>query len=293
MGKLIMLTGQDPKAIQQQYETTSYLKIMQDTHDLYTVPNVSFPEWVLDRCDFKGQERVLDVGAGSGRYYNAIQTRFPNIQYHALDLFSNMLKVNHAERRIVADAVRLPFADASFDRVMANHMLYHLTDVEVGLTEMRRVLKPDGVLIAATNSAFSMPQFSELMRRGILLLSKPGTRMTQLPPAPQTTFALENGSVQMARHFYAVVRHDLPGELVFPEPEPALNYLQTWRSMREPQLPPEVLWDDLMLVIHDQINRIIRHFGHLSVEKISGVLIGTHSGGFIRQYEELRGKFHA
>lgn len=282
-----MFTGQDPDAVQRQYADANNLRIMQETHDLYTSPMVDFPGWVLDRCMLRGNERVLDVGAGSGRYYSAIMRRYPEIQYTAVDISPGMLTAHAADQKVAGDAAALPFPNASFDVVMANHMLYHVPDVDAGLKEMQRILKPGGILVAATNSAASMPQFSELMRRGILLLSKPGSSLVQLPPAPQMSFSLENGAQQLRHYFYAVVRHDLPGALVFPDPLPALRYLDTWRSMREPQLPLGVKWDDVMLVVRDQINRIIKHFGELAVEKVSGVLIASNSGGFIAEYQRI------
>ncbi|MDP1803965.1 MAG: class I SAM-dependent methyltransferase, partial [Acidimicrobiales bacterium] len=51
----------------------------------------------------------------------------------------------------VADLGSLPFDDASFDRVIANHMLYHLPDPAAGVAELARVVRPDGRVVAATN----------------------------------------------------------------------------------------------------------------------------------------------
>ncbi|MBK8026885.1 MAG: methyltransferase domain-containing protein [Chloroflexi bacterium] len=280
-----MVTGVDPEVVQKQYAAPAFLRIMQETHDQFTFPQVDFAGWVLERCQLRGNERILDIGAGPGRYYEAIRSRFPDIDYTALDNSPGMLTNHTGAYKVIAGAEALPFPTASFDVVMANHMLYHVPNVNVALVEMRRVVKQDGIVVAATNSATSMPQFVELLRRGILLMSKPGTPMTPLQP-PQINFSLENGAQQMAQHFFAVVRHDLPGTLVFPEPAPAMRYLETWRAMREPLLPLGVKWEDVMLVIRDQINRIIKHFGDLSVEKLSGVLIASNHGGFIREYRE-------
>lgn len=284
-----MLSSSDPKAVRRQYANDAPLRVRQETHEQYTVPKVNFPEWVLQRVEWRGDERVLDVGSGTGTYYDNLRQLWPDISYHAVDLSAGMLRVHPAKKSAAqADAQNLPFPDQYFDVVMANHMLYHVADIDRAVLEARRVLKPDGVLIAATNSLQSMPEFHALFRRGMLLLSSPGKVYSQPPLPAQTSFALENGTRILARYFFAVVRHDLPSTLVFPSIEPVMAYLESTRSIREPQLPETINWDDLMLVMRDQVSRVMSHFGELVVNKVTGVLIASNQGGFIHDFVELR-----
>jgi hypothetical protein len=87
-----------------------------------------------------------------------------------------------------------------------------------------------------------------------------------------------------------VVRHDLPGTLVFPSVEPVMAYLESTRSVREPQLPETIHWEDLMLVMREQVNRVMNHFGQLVVNKVTGVLIASNTGGFIREFAQVVGE---
>jgi demethylmenaquinone methyltransferase/2-methoxy-6-polyprenyl-1,4-benzoquinol methylase len=48
----------------------------------------------------------------------------------------------------VGDALRLPFRSSSFDLVTSGFLLRNLTDLKRGFVEMRRVLRPGGVLLA-------------------------------------------------------------------------------------------------------------------------------------------------
>lgn len=280
----------DPALVRRQYATDRNLRIRQEVHARYTVPVVQFPQWVLSRMVWRGDERILDVGCGTGSYYERLRDLLPDTHYTGIDIEPGMLDNHHARGAAsgtglaVGDARHMPFRDSSFDVVMANHMLYHVPDVTAVLDECRRVLKHDGVLIAATNSGDSMREFNALYRRAIMLLSSPGKVQSGSLSIPRSGFTLESGTILLGRHFYAVVRHDLPGALVFKSVEPVMEYLSTWRSMREPSLPPNVRWDDVMLIMREQFSRVIAHFGELVINKLSGALIASDRGGFIHDY---------
>jgi SAM-dependent methyltransferase len=244
---------------------------------------------VLSNLQWRGDERVLDVGCGAGLYYGAVKALGSGIEYFGLDFSPGMLQ-NHPGKSVLtlARAQNPPFDDDTFDVVMANHMIYHLPNIDHALTEFRRILKPHGVLIAATNSLQSMPELQVLMRRAILLLTRTGGSQIQPPAHPSELFALENGTRQLARHFYAVVRHDLPSRLVFPEIEPIMKYLESTRTLRESQLPEDVSWEDVMMIMEQQITHLVNHLGEMVVNKLTGVLVASDDGGFIHDFVKIR-----
>jgi SAM-dependent methyltransferase len=275
----------DQLALDQQFGTDDYLRVRQATHDLYSVPRIDFPEWALNRLDWRGDELILDVGSGSGIYAERLKTLAPDAHYLGLDQQIGMFARHTAQGSLtVGGAHELPFPDHTFDVVMANHMLYLVADVDEVLRELRRVMKPSGILMTATNSIQTMPEFGALYRRAVMLLSAPGSSYTPQPFSVAASYSLESAPAALHRHFYAVVRHDLPQALVFETAEPALAYLESLRSLREPRLPPDVRWDDVMMILREQIDRVIAHFGELLVNKVSGVLLATDEGGFISGY---------
>lgn len=279
----------DPKVVRQQYATDDMLRVRQEIHATYTVPKINFVEWAIHSMEWRGDERVLDVGCGVGTYQQVLQAKYPRIQYWGLDISPGMLMKHPAQDQVVlADAQQIPFADGLFDVVMANHMMYHLQDTDEAIVEFRRVLKPDGVVMVTTNSTQTMPELQVLMRRAILLLSRASGSQVQPPTPDSDLFALENGSRQLARHFYAIVRHDLPTKLVFPDIDPIMNYLESTRAMREPQLPPDVYWDDVMMVMRQQITHLVNHLGELVVNKLNGVIFASDRGGFIEEFIHYR-----
>lgn len=282
------MAEQHDDKMRKHYATDDNLRIRQETHDKYSVPDRSFAEWVLDRVPWRGGERLLDVGCGNGLYYKKMQNRGIQMDYVGLDLMDSMIR-NHplaedSDQLSLGDAQDLPFADNSFDLLMANHMMHHLPDMHSALDEFNRVLKPNGVLVVATNSMNTMPELQVLMRRAIVLLTRSGAATVRAPEMPTDRFALENGIRLLSNHFYAVVRHDLPSALVFPDVEPAMIYLESTRDLREPSLPPDVVWEDVMMIMRQQINQLIKHLGELVINKQAGVLIASDNGEFIGEF---------
>jgi SAM-dependent methyltransferase len=265
------------------YDDAEYLT-RYEIHEQYSVPQVDFREWVLRRIPWHGHELVLDVGCGPGLYASKLAEICPDATYYGLDFSSGMLSRHpHPRSLVLADVQGIPFASHSFDVVMANHMLYHVPDIEGAIQEIQRVLKPDGVLLAATNSVENMPQFRELYKRAILVLTTPG-KPYRLPLPNSYLFTLESGTRQLARHFHTVVRYDLPGAFVFREIEPVLAYLESTRSLREPQLPAGITWESVMLVVKEQIKNQLNYVGELVVNKLNGVLVATNREAFISDF---------
>jgi len=100
-------------------------------------------------------EIALDVGVGTGDLaFDLVAASDPTSRVIGVDLSEAMLALVRAraaasplgsrfEARI-ADAQRLPYPDVSFDRVVAGFAVRNFGDLEAGLREMRRVLRPGG-----------------------------------------------------------------------------------------------------------------------------------------------------
>jgi SAM-dependent methyltransferase len=96
--------------------------------------------------------RVLDVGSGYSIFF-LITTDWP-FEMTCCDLDSaameKMRGLVPGWEWVVADAVDLPWADASFDAVYAGEIIEHVADASAALVEWRRVLSPGGTLIIST-----------------------------------------------------------------------------------------------------------------------------------------------
>jgi SAM-dependent methyltransferase len=123
----------------------------------------------------------------------------------------------------VGDALSLPLRDATFDVVLAMHMLYYVPDRVSGLREMRRVCRPDGVTLVLTNAEAHLHELKEVVRAA-----------TELDlPSSMIAFKLENGEPELRQVYDDVERHDAASELVITEVEPVLDYVRSMRGFVE------------------------------------------------------------
>jgi ubiquinone/menaquinone biosynthesis C-methylase UbiE len=120
---------------------------------------------MLEAVDWRGVERVLDVGCGNGFLVNELAKRLTNGRAVGIDLWKtdaghqtphvarrNALLEGVAERVEIrnADARSMPFEDGTFDVIVSSLMLHHAggdDDRKRVLGEMVRVLRPGGTIL--------------------------------------------------------------------------------------------------------------------------------------------------
>lgn len=105
---------------------------------------------------FGAGKHVLEVGCGTGLVLERI-AKFAR-SARGVDISPNMLE--HARRRQldvqVASATELPFDDATFDVACSFKVLAHIREIERALTEMARVVRPGGYVIAEFYNPWSL-----------------------------------------------------------------------------------------------------------------------------------------
>lgn len=145
--------------------------------------------------------RVLEVGGGEGELAERVLKEL-EVEVVGVDQSDGMVEIQRAKGidARVGDVQALPFDDEEFDVAVAAWMLYHVPDLDLGLAELARVLKPGGRLVAVTNAVDHFQEFWDL-----------GQRATSLR---RFTFRTENGEEALLRHFATVERRDATGTIV-------------------------------------------------------------------------------
>jgi len=109
--------------------------------------------WLKKKMPLKPGAAVLEIGCGRGAGAKLIQKAFGPALLHAQDLDFEMIQKarrylgNEYRKGIslsVADSVRIPFKDRTFDAVFDFGVLHHVPDWQAALIEIERILKPGG-----------------------------------------------------------------------------------------------------------------------------------------------------
>lgn len=125
-----------------------------------------------------GEWRVLDVGCGDGINLVGLNRIVESQGWHA-SLYAtdyNPLRVERASRFSFVQEVRqaaiqnIPYPDGWFDALLCNHVLEHIRDDETALRELKRVLRPGGLMILGVpNEGCALARFrNHVLQRSIL-----------------------------------------------------------------------------------------------------------------------------
>ena len=192
------------------YQTADFLE--------YSRMFMILPEYeplVRQWCGVRDGIRVLDVGCGSG-YFARLLARGPeSVQVTGLDRDETFISyAREAAAReslpvdfLAGDALALPFSNASFDLVTSHTFFTCIPEAEKAMCEMKRVVRPGGVIASVTTMSFIHPAQSS---------GKYPEECTWYPPfrallkkfnlawmkiAPPTVYMAGVGTSQMPRFF--------------------------------------------------------------------------------------------
>jgi SAM-dependent methyltransferase len=211
----------------EQYRDDSRLARRADLHSKYGTTPIPWFDWVTEHLELTAKSVVLEVGCGAGWLWQKAAGPLPaGIDLTLTDLSSGMVEqairaamstgTFHRVAGHTADLQSLPFDAASFDRVVANHMLYHLPDPQAGVRQLARVVRPDGLVVVATNGRHHMRELWEI--RG---------RVFGIEPLDHTVdvFGVETGFPMLRDHFGDVRWFAFADELRCTDPTDVIAYV--------------------------------------------------------------------
>jgi ubiquinone/menaquinone biosynthesis C-methylase UbiE len=208
-----------------QYATSKNLEARIAIHH-YGINSVGLWDWVWKHYAFQAEEQLLEVGCGTGAFWQANTAHVPPDMHITLTDFSQGILAKSRQdladrwfRFLVADVERLPFTDSFFDHLLCHFMLYHATSPETAIREMMRVLKPGGQIAIITVSERHMRRLWDVVHE----IDATVYREHRL----SDPFNEENGEPLLQQYFSSIEKDEYEDTLQIDNVDVVIGYLRS------------------------------------------------------------------
>lgn len=244
----------------------------------FTAPYFVIEDEIINLCRLKDGQSLLDVGCGTGKLLLKTAGIYPCSAFAGLDISEGMFEAaqEKAQRNNLSniqfrkgDVQNIPFPNNSFDRVVAMHMLYHANDIDKALSEISRVLKPEGMVVITANSMHSRKKLGSLKDLAAQLMGR------EVFTDPNKRFNLEIGPEMIKKYFSHVLLRMFESTLHLKDSQPYMQYFDSLKSFWQPT-PSDEEWDKVMSAVQKRVEGEISSAGEFNDNTGFGVIIGSN-----------------
>ncbi len=223
---LIHLTSAE-KNIKKHYENASNLNARILLHKQFSTNTQGWFPWLFQQYAIASNVEILEIGCGDGTLWNTNLSLLPKqVSIHLTDISAGM--VSDAKHTIgvndprfhykCTSAEQLPYTDASFDFVVANHVLFYSEDINQVLQEISRVLKPGGVLFASAYGSNHLQEITSIVQSF-------DERVVLSTNTLYTQFGKENGAQLLSPYFKHIKWKEYEDSLYVTSPDALVTYV--------------------------------------------------------------------
>jgi ubiquinone/menaquinone biosynthesis C-methylase UbiE len=255
-----------------------YAKLQYDSHEnltkrmnlwSYGSNPETFPKWVFSHINLQENERVLELGGGTGQLWIENYKKIPSTCSIMLSDFSqkmldkakeNLEPLNLSLKFKIIDAEKIPYGNNNFDVVIGCHMLYHIPNIEKALTEISRVLKPSGRFISTTISKNHIKELKDFLSKFGLYSDEKFKLFSE--------FRNETGRNVLKPFFEEILFKEYLNYVKITSVTPLINYID---SMSPKERYPNYL--KIKPQIENAIKQILKEKSKFEITGISGIFI--------------------
>lgn len=260
------------KIVNHQYKNANILDIRISLHQEYSTNKYGWHRWVFDQLlEIDPNSKLLEVGSGNGELWLKNIDRIPkewdvtlsDVSIGMLNKAKECMKDQIDVQFEIFDVQSIPFLEKSFDVVMANHMLYHMSDLSAVLSELKRVLRPGGVFYATTVGINNMQKLRDLVFEFDPLIEFPFGTAAKV-------FGLENGASKLQSYFENIEIRYYEDSLKITDVEPLVNYVLSFTGMGNVQ---EIIRGEKLEKFKKFIQSKMDQDGCINISKAVGVFV--------------------
>lgn len=261
---LVQLSNEETNIIEQ-YKNAKNLNDRISLHEKYSTNKQGWFNWLFEKIDFSKVNRLLELGCGNGKLWQENKIDLRNREIFLSDISDGMVdevrnKLGSNFNCIVVNAEKIPFKDAYFDTIIANHVLFYLNDLNLGLKEIDRVLRPNGIFYCSTYGKEHMKEITEIVQNF-------DSRINLSNHSLYDIFGLENGEVILKKYFSNVQRLEYPDSLEITESKPLIDYIMSCHGNQNEILGPR------LNEFKEYIEDILKASGKIVVTKQVGLFV--------------------
>lgn len=261
---LVQLSNEETNIIEQ-YKNAKNLNDRISLHEKYSANKQGWFNWLFNQIDFSKVNRLLELGCGNGKLWQENKIDLRNREIFLSDISEGMVeevrnKLGSDFNCIVADAEKIPFKDSYFDSIIANHVLFYLNDLNLGLKEIDRVLKSDGILYCSTYGKNHMKKITEIVQNF-------DSRINLSNHSLYDIFGLENGEDILSKYFSNIQRMDYQDSLAITESKPLIDYIMSCHGNQNEILGPR------LNEFKEYIEELLENNGKIVVTKEAGLFV--------------------
>jgi SAM-dependent methyltransferase len=254
----------DKEFVREQYTNPDKIDCRIAFHNNNSENKYGLHKWLYDQMQINDGNIFLELGCGLGTLWNENSKKIPSsIELKLSDLSIGMINSCRKSlngignfKYLVTDAQNIPIMDNTIDAIIANHMLYHIQDKNVALSEIKRILKPNGKLYSSTNGKNNMKELTE-----IVIKVNPDLVWWNTT----NTFTLDEGSSLLGNWFSTVELRKYKDSLLISDPDELITYILSGRG--------KILEKDISQFRKIIVNEIDQHGGELRITKDTGTFI--------------------
>lgn len=212
----------------EQYRNAENVSVRIKLHAKCSTNPENWYSWIIRQAKLQESKNILELGCGNGELWQNISAEKLKGKHITLsDISAGMVEDARnalSEKQEVSfeflqfDCENIPFKDRTFDRILANHVLFYCKNLGRALSEISRVIEPKGMLCASTYGSRHMKEITDLVKGYDKRINLSEIELYEI-------FGLENGERLLREYFSDVKLVRYEDELMVTDADLLCDYI--------------------------------------------------------------------